>query len=43
MRSHEADADRIFERFWDTKPEPLEEHVCPILSIIEGVPSVRIF
>ena len=40
---HSDDAMIIFDSFWDTQPESLKDGTEPILDIIEGIPSVRVF
>jgi hypothetical protein len=40
---HSADAFIIFNSFWDTRPESLKDGTEPILDIIQGIPSVRVF
>lgn len=41
--SDSDDAKIIFDSFWDTQPESLKDGTEPILDIIEGIPSVRVF
>ena len=40
---HSEDARVIFDSFWDTHAESLKHGTEPILDIIEGIPSVRVF
>ncbi len=40
---HGDDADTIVRRFWDVRPETLTPGVAPLLSIVKGSPSVRVF
>lgn len=41
--SHSNDALIIFNSFWDTHSESLKDRTEPILDLIEGIPSVRVF
>ncbi len=40
---HSADASAILDRFWRTKAVVMNEGVEPMLSLIKGIPQVRIF
>ena len=41
--SHSNDALIIFNSFWNTNSEILEQGIEPILDFVEGVPSVKVF
>ena len=41
--AHSDDAMIIFNSFWHTQPESLKDGTEPILDIVEGIPSVRVF
>jgi hypothetical protein len=40
---HRDDARRILTRFWHTTPEDVNEGGQPLIDLIAGVPSVRVF
>ena len=41
--SHSTDAKIIFDQFWDIKIEQMVAGTEPILDLINGFPSVRVF